>query len=184
MRSGHRRWHRDEVFVKITGERPYSWRAVDHEGQGPESFMTKKRGKNAGLQFLKKTLRRHGHAEGMVADRLCCCGAALNELGIRDRQEPGRRANNRSGNSHLPFRRRARAMRRVRRERTLQKFASVHALVHNRFNQERSLLSRAIVKRNRVATFAEWRGLMEARQIAIADKLGRSRIRLTASPVE
>ncbi len=25
-------WHVDEVFVKVTGERHYLWRAVDHEG--------------------------------------------------------------------------------------------------------------------------------------------------------
>ncbi len=37
------RWHFDEVFVKINGERHYLWRAVDHEGEILESFVTKKR---------------------------------------------------------------------------------------------------------------------------------------------
>tara|TARA_A100001015_G_scaffold230757_1_gene261101 strand:- start:1236 stop:1439 length:204 start_codon:yes stop_codon:yes gene_type:complete len=27
------KWHLDEVFVKINGERHYLWRAVDHEGE-------------------------------------------------------------------------------------------------------------------------------------------------------
>ena len=29
----HRRWHLDEVFVKINGVKHYLWRAVDHEGE-------------------------------------------------------------------------------------------------------------------------------------------------------
>ena len=39
-----------------------------------------------------------------------------------------------------------RAMLRFRRMRTLQKFASVHGSVHNHFNKERSLSSRAMFK--------------------------------------
>lgn len=38
----HWRWHLDEVFVKINGERHYLWRAVDREGEILESFVTKK----------------------------------------------------------------------------------------------------------------------------------------------
>lgn len=162
MRSSRWRWHLDEVFVKIDGERHYLWRAVDHEGEVLESFVTKTRDKKAALKFLKKTLKRHGHAEEMVTDRLRSYGAALNELGIRDRQETDRWANNRSENSHQPFRRRERAMLRFRRMRTLQKFASVQASVHNHFNQERSLSPRAIFKLNRAAALTEWRGLLVA----------------------
>ena len=47
---------------------------------------------------------------------------------------------------------------RKRRLRTLQKFASVHASVHNHFNQERTLSSRTLFKLNRAAALAEWRG--------------------------
>mgnify|MGYP001815453461 CR=1 FL=1 len=48
LRSGPQwRWHRDEVFVKINGERHYLWRAVDHEGEVLESFVTKTRDKRA-----------------------------------------------------------------------------------------------------------------------------------------
>ena len=49
MRShSHWRWHLDEVFVKINGERHYLWRAVDHEGEVLESYVTKRRNKRAG----------------------------------------------------------------------------------------------------------------------------------------
>ena len=72
----------------------------------------------------------------------------------------GRRwLNNRAENSHLPFRRRERAMLRFRSMRSLQKFVTVHASVHNHFNQERHLYSRTNFKQNRTAALAEWRQL-------------------------
>ncbi len=162
MRSSHWRWHLDEVFVKINGERHYLWRAVDHEGEVLESFVTKRRDKNAALKFLKKTLKRHGHAKESVTDRLRSYGAAFNDLGIRDLQETGRWANNRAENSHQPYQRRERAMRSFRRMRTLQRFAAVHASVQNHFSRERALHSRPNYKLNRAAALAEWRGLLAA----------------------
>jgi len=153
------RWHLDEVFVKVNGERRYLWRAVDHEGEVLESFVTKTRDKKAALKFLKKAIRRYGKPEKIVTDKLRSYGAALKEIGAANRQETGRWLNNRAENSHLPFRRRERAMQRFRRMRSLQKFAAVHASVFNHFNQERSLYSRANFKRNRAAALAEWRQL-------------------------
>jgi putative transposase len=162
MRSSHWRWHLDEVFVKINGERHYLWRAVDHEGEVLESFVTKTRDKKVALIFLKKALKRHGCSDEIVTDRLRSYGAALREIGIGNRQETGRWANNRAENSHQPFRRRERAMLRFRRMRTLQKFASVHASVLNHFNQERSLSTRTSYKAARAAALAEWRDLVAA----------------------
>jgi len=159
MKSSHWRWHLDEMFVKINGERHYLWRAVDHEGEVLESFVTKTRDKKAALKFLKKAMKKHGRCEQFVTDKLRSYGAALRDLGASDRQETGRWLNNRGENSHLPFRRRERAMLRFRRMRSLQKFASVHAAVSNHFNAERSLSSRPLFKQNRAAALAEWRGL-------------------------
>lgn len=160
MRSVSRwRWHLDEMFVRINGERCYLWRAVDHEGEVLESFVTKTRDKKAALKFLKKSMKRHGRPEVVVTDKLRSYAAALKEIGAADRQETGRWLNNRAENSHLPFRRRERAMGRFRRIRSLQMFASVHASVTNHFNTDRDLTSRAIFKKNRAAALAEWRQL-------------------------
>ena len=46
-------WHLDEVFVKINGETHYLWRAVDHEGEVLESYVTKRRDRKAALKFYK-----------------------------------------------------------------------------------------------------------------------------------
>jgi len=152
-------WHLDEVFVKINGETHYLWRAVDHEGEVLESYVTKRRDHKTALKFLRKTMKRYGQPHVIVTDLLRSYGAAMKVIGNAERQETGRWLNNRAENSHLPFRRRERAMLRFRRTQTLQKFVSVHASVHNHFNQERHLYSRDNFKLNRTAALAEWRQL-------------------------
>lgn len=155
----HWRWHLDEVFVKINGVRHYLWRAVDHEGEILESYVTKNRDKSAALACLKKALKRHGRAEKIVTDRLRSYPAAMRQLGNLDRREMGRWLNNRAENSHLPFRRRERAMQRFRRMKSLQKFVSVHASIHNHFNQERHLVDRQTYRERRSAALPEWQHL-------------------------
>ena len=115
----HWRWHLDEMYVKLNGEMVYLWRAVDHEGEVLESYITKTRDKDAALTFMKKALKRHGPPEAITTDGLRSYRAAMKELGNADKQEVGRWANNRVENSHLPFRRRERAMLRFRRMKQL-----------------------------------------------------------------
>lgn len=155
----HWRWHLDEVFVKINGETHYLWRAVDHEGEVLESYVTKTRDKAAALRFMKKALKRHGSPEAITTDGLRSYRAALNELDVPHKQEVGRHANNRVENSHLPFRRRERAMLRFRQMKSLQKFASVHAGLHNHFASDRHLVDRQTYKQRRFAALAEWQNL-------------------------
>ena len=80
-------------------------------------------------------------------------------IGVGERQEYGRWLNNRAENSHQPFRRREGAMARFRDIKTLQKFASAHASIHNHFNQDRHLNGRDTFKQNRTAALGEWRQL-------------------------
>ena len=156
------KWHLDEVFVRINGEQHYLWRAVDHEGEVLESYVSKRRDRDAALVFLKKAMKRYGQPEAIVTDKLRSYGAAMREIGNCTKQETGRWKNNRAENSHLPFRRRERAMSRFRQMRSLQKFVSIHSSVFNHFNQDRSLSKRDYFKLNRTAALAEWRGLCAA----------------------
>jgi putative transposase len=102
-RVGHHsnwQWHLDEVFVKISGERFYLWRAVDHEGEVLECFITKRRNKAAANKFLIKTMRKHGAPKIITTDKLPSYGAAFREIGVADKQLCGGRSNNRCENSH------------------------------------------------------------------------------------
>ena len=108
---------------------------------------------------MKKALKRHGRAEKIVTYGLRSYPAAMRDMGNLVRREMGRWLNNRAENSHLPFRRRALAMLRFRRIKSLQKFASVRASLHNHFNSERHLVDRETYKARRSAALAEWQSL-------------------------
>ena len=153
------RWHFDEVFVKIGGDNHYLWRAVDHEGEVLESFVTKTRDRKAALTFLRKVMKRYGRPKVIVTDKLRSYRAAMKKIGIEDRQETGRWLNNRAENSHQPFRRRERGMGKFRSTKSLQKFVSIHASVQNHFNKERHLNNANTFKADRAAALVEWRQL-------------------------
>ena len=156
------KWHLDEVFVKINGETHYLWRAVDHEGEVLEPYVTKRRDRKAALDFLKKIMKHHGQPRAIVTDRLRSYRAAMKIIGNESTQEMGRWKNNRCENSHLPFRRREYAMLKFRRMRSLQKFVSIHASVFNHFNKERHLNSRETYRVQREAALIEWQQLCAA----------------------
>ena len=147
------------MFVHINGETHYLWRAVDHEGEVLKVFSTKGRDRGAALKFLKRMMKRYGRPASIVTDRLRSYRAAMNVIGNAAARTSDRWLNNRAENSHQPFRRREGAMARFRDIKTLQKFASVHASIHNQFNHQRHLNRRDIFKQDRAAAVAERRQL-------------------------
>ena len=146
-------------FFAPYGKTQYLWRAVDHEGEVVEVFVTKRRDRRAALEFLTRAMKRYGRPASIVTDRLPSYRAAMKVIGNEGCQETGRWLNNRAENSHQPFRRREGAMARFRDIKTLQTFTSVHASIHNHFNHQRHLNRRDIFKQGRAAALAEWRQL-------------------------
>ena len=157
--------------MKINGETHYLWRAVDHEGEVLESYVTKHRDRKAALKFLKTSMKRHGRPHVLVTDKLRSYGAAMKVIGNADRQETGRWLNNRAENAHPlpdsgllanhekgPFRRRERAMHRFRRMRSLQKIRRRARLCLQSLQPGTQPLLPANFKLNRAATLAEWCG--------------------------
>jgi hypothetical protein len=116
---------------------------------------------------FRRPVRRSEPASGhgdidpkvIITDGLRSCRAAMNDLGNAWKQQIGRWGNNRCETSHLPFRRRERTMLRFRQLRTLQKYSSVHAALHNHFNRDRHRISRETYKAQRSAALAEWKTL-------------------------
>jgi|TARA_R110000787_G_scaffold273666_2_gene381452 putative transposase len=150
------RWLLDEVFVKINGQTHYLWRAVDHESEMLECFVSKRRDRRTAIVFLKKIMKRYGKRNEIVTDRLRSYRAAMKTIGNAEVQEVSRWLNNRCENSHLPFRRREQAMLQFKRLRSLPKFVSIHSSFHNHFNHERRLNNRETFKLQRNAALAEW----------------------------
>lgn len=102
-------------------------------------------------------MKRYGRPRSIVTDRLRSYRAAMKVIGNAADQICSRWLNNRAENSHQPFRRREGAMAKFRDIKALQKFASVHASLHNHFNQERHLNRRDIFKQDRSTALTEWR---------------------------
>ena len=67
--------------MKLNGETHYIWRAVDHEGEVLETFVTKRRDHKAALKILRKTMKRYGQPEVIVTDKLRPNGAATKIIG-------------------------------------------------------------------------------------------------------
>ncbi|PCD02168.1 hypothetical protein COC42_11925 [Sphingomonas spermidinifaciens] len=110
-------------------------------------IFTRARDKKAALAFIKKALKRDGSPETITTDGLRFYGSAMDELGDREKKEMGRWAKDRAENSHLPFRRRERAMLRFRQMKSLQKFASIN----NDFSLERPRVDRDTYQAQRAA---------------------------------
>ena len=74
------RWHLDEVFVRINGKIHYLWRAVDHEGEVLEAYVTKSRNRKAASKFLRKVMKRYGRPKTIVTDKLGSSARQLSPL--------------------------------------------------------------------------------------------------------
>jgi putative transposase len=64
------KWHLDEVFLTINGERHYLWHAVDQDGNILDILVQSRRNKKAAKRFFRKRLCRKfcsGGYEGAVA---------------------------------------------------------------------------------------------------------------------
>lgn len=81
MRSAPRS-HLDDIFVKINGETHYLWRALDHEGEIPGSYVTERRDRKAALRFVRTSMERRGQPKLIVTGNLRSYGAGLGDLGM------------------------------------------------------------------------------------------------------
>ena len=73
------------MFVNINGDWHYQWRAINHEGEVPASFVTKTLDRKAALKFLEKPIRKLGQPTIIVTDLLQSRGAALMDIGASNR---------------------------------------------------------------------------------------------------
>ena len=55
--------------MRINGETHYLWRAIDHEGEVLEVFVTRKRDRKAVLRFLRRAMKRYGRPGAIVTDK-------------------------------------------------------------------------------------------------------------------
>ena len=155
------KWHLDEVFLNIGGERHYLWRAVDQHGHTLDILVTKQRDKRAAKRFLRKLLRSHPKPRVVITDKLRSYGAALKELLPWTEHRQSRYLNNQAENSHQRTRRRERALQRFKSSRHAQRFLSVFEPVNRHFRPPRHLLTAHDYRQTMREQFSTWRDVTE-----------------------
>lgn len=63
--------------MKINGETHDLWRAVGHEGEVLEYFVSRRCDRKAALVFLKELMKRYGKGQVIITDRLRSYCAAM-----------------------------------------------------------------------------------------------------------
>ena len=154
-------WHLDEVVVSISGEKRYLWRAVDQDGYVLDELVQVRRSAKAAQRLLKRLLHQQGcRPRRMVTDKLSSYAAARRKImpGVEHRSHKG--LNNRAENSHVPLRKRERAMQGFRSWRGLQRFVEVFSAFRNLFVPSRPSRRPAIaIHLHRLGAMAEWKSV-------------------------
>ena len=75
------KWHLDEVFLTIHGERHYLWRAVDQDGHMLDILVQRWRDKKAAKTFFRKLLKGLRYVPRVIiTDQLRSYSAAMREI--------------------------------------------------------------------------------------------------------
>ncbi len=136
------KWHLDEVFLTINGERHYLWRAVDQDGHVLDILVQRRRHKKAAKKFFRKLLKGLMYVPRVIiTDKLTSYGAAKREVlpSVEHRQH--RYLNNRAENSHQPTRQRERRMQGFKSPGHAQRFLAAYGPIAQHFRPRRHRLS-------------------------------------------
>src|SRR5262244_142896 len=151
------KWHLDEVFLTINGERHYLWRAVDQDDNILDILVQRRRDKHAAKKFFRKLLKGCQYVPRVIiTDKLKSYVAAKREIlpGVEHRQH--RYLNNRAENSHQPTRQRERRMQGFKSPGHAQRFLSAYGPIAQHFRPRRHLLSASDYRQEMRKQFESW----------------------------
>src|SRR5215216_3936196 len=151
------KWHLDEVFLTINGERHYLWRAIDQDDNVLDILVQSRRNKQAAKKFFRKLLKGLQYVPRVIiTDKLKSYGAAKKEVlpSVEHRQH--KRLTNRAENSHQPTRQRERTMRRFKSAGHAQRFLAAHGSIREHFCPRRHRLGAKRYRAVLQERFAVW----------------------------
>jgi putative transposase len=151
------KWHMNEVFLKINGERCYLWRAVDQDSNILDILVQRRRNAAAAKKFFRKLLKGLTYVPRViVTDKLKSYRAAKQELlpSVEHRQH--RYLNNRAENSHQPTRQRERRMQRFKSLSHAQRFLATYGPIMSHFRPRRHLPPARGYRQEMTQRFQTW----------------------------
>src|SRR5262249_36692172 len=161
------KWHLDEVFLTINGERYYLWRAVDQDDNVLDILVQSRRNKHAAKKFFRKLLKGLQYVPRVIiTDKLKNCGAAKrgNLPGVDPRQR--RYRNKRCENSHRPTRQREYRMQGFKSPGHAQRFLSAYGPIAQHFRPRRHRLSASEYRVEMGKRFASWADITGTKRAA------------------
>jgi len=151
------KWHVDEVFLTINGQRRSLWRAVDQQGTVLEILVPSRRDAKAATRFFRKLLTGLRYVPRvLITDKLASYGAARRRVLRSVEHRQSTYLNNRAENSHQPTRARERAMKRFASARHAQRFLSAFSGISPHFRPGRHRLSAQEYRREMTDRFTTW----------------------------
>ena len=160
------KWHLDEVFLTMNGQRHDLWRAVDQDDNVLDILVQSRRNKHAAKQRFRTLLKGLQYVPRVIiTDKLKSSGATKRESlpGVEHRQS--RSLNNRCENSHRPTRQREYRMQGCKSAGHAQRFLSAYGPIAQHFRPRRHLLSASEYRhemKNRFESWAEITGIKRA----------------------
>src|SRR3954471_24624370 len=149
--------HLGEVFLEISGELHYLWRAVDQHGVVLDILVQDRRNATAAKRFFKRLLAGLKYKpKRLVTDGLRSYGVAHRDILPEVKHRTSCYLNNRAENSHRPTRRRERQMQRCKSPEQAQRFLSSHAMIYGHFRPRRHLMTAAEYRDARAKAFRIW----------------------------
>jgi putative transposase len=156
--SRHDMWHLDEIVITIAGRKHWLWRAVDQDGYVLDEIVQSRRDTKAAKRLLRRLLKmQRCPPRRMIIDKLGSYAAAHRQVMPRTEHRSHKGLNNRAENSHVPLRRRERAMQSFRSPGGLQRFVAVFSAVRNLFVPPHSRRSALAVHLHRLNAMAAWK---------------------------
>jgi putative transposase len=154
------KWHLDEVFLTINGERHYLWRAVDQDGNVLDILVQSRRNKKAAKKFFRKLLKGCRYVPRVIiTDKLASYAGAKREIlpSVEHRQH--RYLNNRAENSHQPTRQRERRLQGFKSPGHAQRFLSAYGPIAQHFRLRRHRLPASEYRREMAHRFQSWQDM-------------------------
>jgi putative transposase len=161
------KWHLDEVFLTINGQRHYLWRAVDQDDNVLDILVQSRRNKKAAKKFFRKLLKGLQYVPRVIiTDKLKSYGAAKREIlpGVEHRQS--RYLNNRCENSHRPTRQREYRMQGFKPAGHAQRFLASYGPIAHHFRPRRHLLSAPTYRAEMRRRFESWAEITGSKRAA------------------
>lgn len=161
------KWHLDEVFLTINGQRSSLWRAVDQDDNVLDILVQSRRNKHAAKKFFRKLLKGLQYVPRVIiTEKLKSDGAAKWEIlpGVEHRQS--RSLNNRCEHSHRPTRQRAYRMQGFKSPGHAQRFLSAYGPIAQHFRPRRHRLSASAYRQEMQNRFASWGEIAGTEQAA------------------